>query len=348
MKTAEAKRIAKQWVDEHVAHVPGFHGAYLAGGIIRTADDDAFPQYVDVDVHVILEHARESGQRQDSFLYRDLLIECYFVDKAGYESWESVASNPLEGQSFLAKSVIADPSGRLTEIQEIVAREFSKRQWVEKRCGTIRQLITSTLEDEQKASSISHMLALLSNIPYLLANAHLKNPTNRRAYCQTRELLHAGGRPDLHESILALHGFTDVSREETEFRLQECIKAFDRAVEVFKTPFWSDHRMHPHVRPYIFDGAQEMIREERHREAMPWIVWNHMISNVAIQNDAPDDEKRQFREAYERLYGESNTWYGKPYTWPTKEHVAQIRSVVDDILKYVDETLASNPAIREG
>lgn len=347
MKAAEARMIAKQWADEHVAHLPGFHGAYLAGGIIRTADDETFPHYVDVDVHVILDRPWESGQRQGSFLYRDVIIECYFVDKAGYESWEGVVSNPLESQSFRSPNVISDPTGSLTEIQTIVAREFTRRKWVEARCGTLRQLITSTLDDEAKSSSISHMLTLLSNIPYLLANAHLKNPTNRRAYCQTREILHADDRADLHESILALHGFTDVSREETEIRLQECIRAFDRAVEVFKTPFWSDHRMNRSVRPYILEGSQEMIREGRHREAMPWIVWNHMVANVAIQNDAPEDEKKQFRETYDRLYGQSNTWYGKPFTWPTKEDTAFIRRVVADLLKYVDETLASNPAIRE-
>lgn len=340
MKAKEVRRLAKQWVDERVAGLPGFHGAYLAGGIHRFPDDEEFPAYLDVDVHVILDRARESGQRQDIHLYHGVLLESYFVDRAGYGSWEMVASHPLEAQSFRSPSVLADPTGSLTAIQEAVAENFSRRKWVEARCGILRHQIVSTLGDEEKSSSMLHMLPLLAGIPYLIANARLQDPTNRRAYCQTRELLHADGRPDLHESILAIHGFTDVSLAQTESSLEECLRAFDRAVEVFRTPFWSDHRMHAYVRPYIDEGSREMIREGRHREAMPWIVWNHMVANVALQNDAPEEDKRQFQDAYDRLYGGLDTWYGNR-AWPSKSATALVRRVVEDVLEYVDESLAS-------
>jgi len=347
MKAREAKRIAAQWVDENVAHLPGFHGAYLAGGIHRMSEDDTFPPYVDVDVHVILDRANESGQRQDSYLYHDVIVESYYVDRGAYESWEMVASNPLEGQSFRSLGVIADPTGRLTAIQEMVAQNFSRPQFLEERCAKLHETIMATLDDEQKSSSMAPMLRLLANVHYLIANARLKDPTNRRAMRQVREILHADGRQDLYESILALHGFTHVSREETEYRLQECLRAFDRAVEVFRTPFWSDHRIHPYVRPYVADGAQEMIQEGYHREAMPWIVWNHVVANVAIQNDAPEDEKRQFQESFDRIYGGTNTWYGNR-NWPTKSDTLLIRSVVEDLFRWVDDALASNPDVEEG
>lgn len=343
MRAKDAKRIAKQWVDEHVAHLPGFHGAYLAGSINRTPDDEAFLPYLDVDVHVVLDRARESGQKQDSHLYHGVILESYFVDRSAYESWEMVASDPLEAQSFRSPHVLADPTGNLTAIGEAVARSFSRREWVEARCGRLRNQIVGTLNDEAKSSSMFHLVPLLASIPHLIANARVQNMTNRRTLCRTREVLQADDRMDLHESLLDLHGFAHVTPEETEVRLQECLRAFDRAVEVFKTPFWSDHRMHPYVRPYLEHGAREMIDEGCHREALAWIVWNHIVANVAIQNDAPEEEKRQFKEAYDRLYGHTNAWYGYRNPWPTQSDVAQIKRVVDDVLAYVDGAIASNP-----
>ncbi len=346
MKAKEAKRIATQWVAERAAHLPGFYGAYLAGGINRVPDDETFPPYLDVDVHVILDRVNESGQRQDIYLYHGVLIESYYVDRAGYQSWEMVASHPLEAQSFNSPCVISDLTGSLTTIQKTVAQNFSRRKWVEERCGKIREQILNTLDDEEKLSSPPHMVKLLANIPYLIANARLKDPTNRRVYCLIKEILHADDRQDLYESILTVNGLTSVSREEAESRLQECLKAFDRAVEVFRTPFWSDHRIHHYVRPYIEDGALEMIQEGYHREAMFWIIWNHIVANVVIQTDAPEDDKRQFQEAYDRIYGDSHTWYGNRQNgWPAKSDTLLVRRVVDDVLKYADDSIASNPDV---
>ncbi len=340
MKAKEAKIIAKQWVAEYAAHLPGFHGAYLAGGINRIPDDEPFPLYIDVDVHVILENRQESDLRQDLILYHNVIVESLYIDRGGYESPEAVLSNPLDAQNFLSPSVISDPTGSLTEIQKTVAQEYTRRKWVGERCRRLKEQIMNTLDDEEKSSSFLPMLVLLLNIPYLIANAHLKAPTNRRALCQIREILHAADRQELYESILAIWGFAHISREETEFRLQECLRAFDRAVEVFKTPFEFDYRIHSYVRPYILDGAQEMIQAGCHREAMLWIVANHLVANVAIRNDAPEDEKRQFQEAYDRIYG-------SPNTWPTKDDILPIRRVVEDVFKYVDEVVASNPEIRD-
>lgn len=343
MQAKDAKQLAAQWVAEEVAHLPGFHGAYLAGGIHRVADDEPWPAYIDVDVHVILDRPQESGRKQDTYLYHGLLLEAYYVDKAGYGSWELVASNPLEAQSFRAPCVLADPTGSLTAIQQAVTESFSRREWVAARCGVLRQQMVGVLDDEALSASMFAMVKVLANIPYIIANVRGKDPTNRRAYCVVREVLHADGREDLYESILAVNGIASVSREEVEVRLRECLRAFDRAVEVFRTPFWSDHRMHDHVRPYIAEGAREMIGEGLHREAMAWIIWNHVVANVVIQADAPEEEKREFQQAYDRLYGHLHTWYGYRNPWPSKEDTLAVRGVVDEVLRYVDGAIAAIP-----
>ena len=53
--------------------------------------------------------------------------------------------------------------------------------------------------------------------------------------------------------------------------LQECATAFDRAVEVTRTPIPLGHKLQPYVKPYLVEGAREMIDEGYHREAVLWI-----------------------------------------------------------------------------
>jgi hypothetical protein len=341
MKVKEAKEVAAQWVDEYVAHLPGFHGAYLAGGIHRVADDDPLPPHIDVDVHVILERPHESGQRQEAYLYHGVLIESYYVDRAGYQSWEQVVSDPLESQSFRSPCVLADPTGTLTPIQQAVAEHFTEREWLEARCGALKQQIAGILANEALSASMPHMVRLLALIPYLIANVRLKGPTNRRAYCQLRDILHADNREDLFESIMALNDLRPISREEVEVRLQESLRAFDRAVEVFKTPFFSQHRIHSYTRPYVEAGAREMIEQGYHREAMSWIIWHHVIANVVIQTDAPEEEKRELQETYDRLYGDSPAWYGRRKQWPDRNDTLLVGRVAGNVLSYVDGVLAS-------
>jgi hypothetical protein len=63
-------------------------------------------------------------------------------------------------------------------------------------------------------------------------------------------------------------------------------------------------KLQPHVRPYIVAGAQEMIDQGYHREAMFWISGFLMFANAAIQHDAPDAEKPIFQAKYDRLVAE--------------------------------------------
>ncbi len=96
------------------------------------------------------------------------------------------------------------------------------------------------------------------------------------------------GRPDLHEEALRLLGYDRFDRRRVEAYLAACAAAFDLAVAVKDrwAPF--DFKLQPHVRPYIVEGAREMIDEGHHREAMFWIVSFLIIAHTAIQWCAPE------------------------------------------------------------
>jgi hypothetical protein len=58
------------------------------------------------------------------------------------------------------------------------------------------------------------------------------------------------------------------------------------------------------VRPYIIAGAQEMIDQGYHREAMFWISGFLSFANNALQADAPAAEKPYFQAMLDRLAAE--------------------------------------------
>lgn len=168
-----------------------------------------------------------------------------------------------------------------------------------------------------------------------MALACLRTPTVRRCLALTRELLQDRGRPKLHDEMLELLGCAHLEREQVIYHLQECIRSFDRSVEVVSTPFLGSWNLHTYARPYLVDGSYEMIDAGRHREAMLWISNMHCFANQAIQNDAPEAEKSHCQERIGRLQAE----LGISTTAEWGSRIKLARSVSDSVLCFVEEVL---------
>lgn len=119
-----------------------------------------------------------------------------------------------------------------------------------------------------------------------------------------RDVLDVYGRPELQELMLRLLGFGHLSRQQVELYLRDCAEAFDRAAAITRTPVPFQFKLQPHVRPYLVGGAQELIDQGYHREAMFWISGFLGFANTAIQCDAPADEKPYFQAKFDRLIDE--------------------------------------------
>ena len=61
-----------------------------------------------------------------------------------------------------------------------------------------------------------------SRVTHVVLVAALQNPTVRLRYRAARQALHAVGRPDLHESFLALLGCADVAAGVVRHRWRTC------------------------------------------------------------------------------------------------------------------------------
>jgi hypothetical protein len=204
-----------------------------------------------------------------------------------------------------ATLILADPTGILAPLQRKVAAEFGRRRWVQARCEAEKVSAAKHLAAMRGAATPQERLdavwAFLGALSGLLAVAQLKRPTTRRTLTLLREMLEGQGRPDLHEAALAVMGSAHMSREDVQAVLDLSVAAFDRSVEVYRTPTPYGFTIRPHLRPYLAEATREMIEEGNHREAMYWIAALAGESYLVLQNDAPDAEKPAFAAQSEAM-----------------------------------------------
>ena len=343
LRVREVVEIVQEWVDLHARHLPGFAGAYLWAGITALPPDALFPLYRDVDVVVVL----PEGAQDDTVevYYRGVMLEVISIDLRAHQDAEAILSNPSHGPNMATTQILADPTGVLMPLHRKVASEYRRRRWVEARCEKEKESADKQLASMRAASTPQERLdavwAFLSALSGLLAVAQLKRPTTRRTLALLREMLQAQGRPDLHEAALAVFGSAHMSREDIQAMLDRSVIAFDRSVEVYKTPTPYGFTIRPHLRPYLSEATKEMIDEGNHREAMFWITALGGESYLVLQNDALDDEKPAFAAQLQEMYASLGYAGSTTETWA--ERVASAEHLAQEIYAIAGALAALNP-----
>ena len=224
-------------------------------------------------------------------------------------------------------------------MRRTVAENYAQRKWVAARCEEQKKLLLDRIEESDRADSTDDSLrSLFWTVLFLgglIAVACLRTPTVRRCLALTKELLQVRGRPELQEEILDLWGCAHLERDQVIGYLQECVQAFDRSVEVISTPFLGDWNLHAYSRPYLVDGSYEMINAGSHREAMFWISLMHLLSNRAIQNDAPEDDRSHYQSGMDRLLAE----LGISTATGWRSRIALARSVSQEVICFANEVV---------
>lgn len=154
-------------------------------------------------------------------------------------------------------------------------------------------------------------------------------------------MLEAQGRLDLHEAALTLFGSAHMSREDVQGMLDRSVVAFDRAVEVYKTPTPYGFTIRPHLRPYLAEATQEMIDEGNHREAVFWITALAGESYLVLHNDAPDGEKLEFAAQLQAMYATLGYTDTSDEAWAGR--VASAERLAREIYRIADALVALNP-----
>jgi hypothetical protein len=329
--------LAKEWVQVHGSSIPGFCGAHLMGGLNDMPKDAPFPAYRDVDLNILVQ-SEAAGEVHD-VSFRGLILEYGVQSAARYASAEQVLADPELASNLVVNSILADPLGILGRLHVAVAQQYARRDWVLARCAAERAATGESLEAMRQAGStfetMVHLAGVIFGLSGLLATATLTPPTHRRSLVVIQQLLARHGRAELHEELLAALGFAHMSHASVAGYLSDSAEAFDRAVQVHRTPVIFDFKLRPHVRPYVVDGAQEMIDAGCPREAMFWIWSFILIANGAIQADAPEPDRRYFQAKADRLLDDMG-WLDPAGRSARVEHVARVAgalvAVADDIV----------------
>jgi DNA-binding transcriptional ArsR family regulator len=138
-----AREIARAWVSDHTGDLPGFVGAFHTRSITTLPDDARVPETSDVDVMIVLDGpipARKPGKID----VQGALLEVSYLPTDELKSAEQVLAHYHLATHCSRPNVILDPTGRLTKLQHVVAREFATRHGVVKRCEHGRPLYALT------------------------------------------------------------------------------------------------------------------------------------------------------------------------------------------------------------
>jgi len=287
-------------------HIDGFRAAHLMGGILTLPHDAPFPAYRDVDLNIVCDGVEETTTHDDT--YNGLIVEYSLISVDKYRTPEDVLANPELAANLARDSILADPHGLLGPLQQVVASQYAERRWVAARVGYEQQMVLRILAGLHHEAAPAKAFWLLTSatlfLSGLLAEANLQALTHRRSLVLMREVLHAQGYAHLHEAVLRLLGWARLERQGVEQYLDDCAAAFDCAAVVTRTPVPFQAKLQPHVRPYLVDGAREMIDQGYHHEAMFWISGFLLFANTAIQCDAPAADKPRFQAMFDRLIAE--------------------------------------------
>ena len=340
----EAKAAARRWVSEEAAHAPGFRGAFFHGSTNWLPDDAELPASSDLDVMVVYADANPRP-RLGKFDYQDVLLEVSDLPSDQLESAEQILGQYHLAGSFRTSSVILDPTGRLTELQAAVAKDYAKRHWVRRRCEHARDRILVNLQGLQEAERFHDQV-----VPWLFATgvtthvllvAGLRNPTVRRRYVAVRRLLADYGQPELYEPLLELLGCARISRERAEHHLVALAAAFDAAKAVIRTPFVFAADVSDVARPIAIDGSRKLIERGNHREAIFWMVATYSRCQEVLYLDGPAELRHRIEPGYRRLLGDLGI--------TSFADLQRRGEEVERALPWVGETaetiIAANPAI---
>jgi hypothetical protein len=358
MNVRQAKETARAWVEANVEAWTGLRAAHLVGGITSLPDEAPFPATKDVDVHLIVDEdsaTREvdgPGWNLLEISYGGLAIEAGVKSLADYVSAEAVLANPEIAYHLTVDSILFDPTAWLRALQEPVRRDYPRRDWVLARLAHERRGFAGAFDFLRSvgatwgASGEVNILGYTTTfLAAALSVARLCPPRlGGGTLIHLREHLAAQGRLDLHEEVLTVLGTGNASPQRAAQVLREGAEAFDLALELRHRPhpfLPGEHKLYPHLRPYVVDGSRDMIAAGYHREALPWIAALSLATTDLILFAGPEEVRLKFVARRAVLLRELG--FDSEAARAAKRE--QMRCLGERVFALADEIAAANPAI---
>ena len=340
-----AKELAKQWVREEGCKLHGFRGAYLVGSVTTLADGAAVPATSDVDIVVALERA--AATKLGKFIYRDLLLDVSCVEWDQIQSHGSILGHFQMAAAFRDLQILADPSGHLARIRNIVAMNYASRYWVRQRIHHAGDRVLGYLQGVGESAAwhdqVTSWLFGTSLTTLMLTTSGLRAPTVRRRYVAARELLAAHGKQEFYESLLQLLGCADWSKSQTEEHLIAVAAAFDDAKRLPKGRFKFAADISDTARPIALDGSRDLIEQGLHREAVYWMVATYARCQWIFNHSASASLREQFDPGFQRILGDLGIYSFADL----KGRSDRVRSFLPRVSGTADAIMAATPGIQD-
>jgi hypothetical protein len=345
VKVWEAREVAARWVAEHAGEIPNFVGAFISGSVAWLPLDADLPATSDVDVMVVIADERVPP-KPGKILYDGVLVEITFLSRNQISSSEKVLASYHLAGAFRTNTVLADPTGRLTELQAETARKYSERPWVRRRCADAERRIADGLASVQQPrplyDQVMGWVFATGVTTHVLLTAGLRNPTIRLRYLAARTLLHTYGRLEFHEELLRLLGCAHLSRARAAQHVRAMAEVFDAAATAVTTPFLFATDITAEARPIAVGGSLDLIEEGNHREAVFWVVATYARCLKILATDAPAST-RAFTPGFADLLGDLG------FTSPADvtRRAQDVHDFLPRLSEMKEEILAVNPDIED-
>jgi hypothetical protein len=344
MLVKQAREVAHNWVKEEANRIPGFYGAFYHGSINSLVDDAYLPATSDIDIMVVLADA-DIPNKPGKFRYQEVLLEVSYLPFEQIQSPERILSQYHFAPSFKGANIIADPSGQLMPLQETVSKNFSKREWVNKRCEQARDKVLrnvqSLREDEPLHVQVIKWLFAAGVTTHVLLVAGLKNPTVRKRYLAVRDLLQDYGYLDFYENLLHQLNCAYISRECVEHHLLAMTEVFDATARIARTPFPFVSDIRDVARPIAIDGSRDLIERGYHREAIFWIAVTYSRCMTILHHDAPIELQEKYAPAYRQLLGDIDIQSFADI----KRHTQQLKTFLPRVWNMAEAIIDANQEI---
>ncbi|NWL89767.1 hypothetical protein DMN77_19650 [Paenibacillus sp. 79R4] len=343
MKVKDARAAAVHWVTSRASQEAGYMGAYFSGSTIELPEEEELPAASDIDVMVVLDR-KDLPLKPGKRIHYGALIEITYISWPQLSSAKNVLTSYHLASGLRTDTILDDPTGDLRAVQREVSRHFAERAWVRRRCENVLQSIEMGLGSINPSAPwhdlVTSWLFPTGITTHLLLVAALRNPTVRKRYLATKQVLQAYRRADDYQHLLKLLGCENLSPQRVEMHLNELAGTFDAASAVASTPFFFSSDITAAARPIVIDGSRELIRSGYHREAVFWMMATFARCHKILAADAPE---------LHALYTPSFHDMAADLGIRSWEDIQQRAKAVSDFLPYLREVaediLLANPEI---
>lgn len=344
MLVGEAKAAARRWVAAEATGIPGFAGAFFHGSTNWMPDDESFPDGSDLDVMLVLDGS-PPPTKLGKFTYDGVLLEVSHLTREELGTAEQLLGQYNLAGSFQGPSIIADPAGFLTPLNEAVASEYVRRHWVRARCAQARDKALHGSFDVAAPfhDQVNAWLFPTGITTHVLLAAGLRNPTVRRRYAAARDLLHEYGHAAFYETLLNQLDPAAMTQARAAEHLATLGAAFDDAAMTIRSPFFFAADITASARPVAIGGSEALVATGLHREALFWIVATYCRCLAVFAQDGTPALRARHEPGFRRLLAD----LGVVDTADLQRRKDALPGFMPQVWAVAEAIMAANPAITE-